>query len=76
MDEDYVCKECLTEGVERRFLFFPNHRACRVENGVSRGVEICLICGNTGAKYTVSIVMGSLDRERMLKERTQGSRDK
>ena len=69
LDEDLACDTCLKEAIERRFLFYPNHLSARVTQLPSGSKENCTICRGTGAKYSVSIIMASLDKEKMLRER-------
>jgi hypothetical protein len=69
LDEDLCCSDCLKEAVIRRFLFYPNHLSARVTQLPSSNKENCTICGGTGVKYSVSIIMSSLDMKKVLRER-------
>lgn len=69
LDEDLACDACLKEAIERRFLFYPNHDAARVTRLRSGGKQNCTICGGTGAKYSISIIMTSLNKDRLIRER-------
>jgi hypothetical protein len=69
LDEDLACDLCLKEAIERRFLFYPNHDAARVTRLRSGGKQNCTVCGGTGAKYSVSIIMGSLNKDKLIRER-------
>jgi len=69
LDEDITCLSCLREAIERRFFFYPNHMSARVTQLPSDNKENCTICGATGAKYSVSIIMGSINKEKLIRER-------
>ncbi|MEM3356327.1 MAG: hypothetical protein QW166_00705 [Candidatus Bathyarchaeia archaeon] len=69
LDEDLACEYCLKEAIERRFLFYPNHDAARVRLLRGDNKENCTICGGSGAKYSVSIIMSSLNKNRLIQER-------
>jgi hypothetical protein len=69
LDEDLACDICLKEAIERRFLFYPNHDSARVTRLPVGSKENCTICRGTGAKYSISIIMGSLNKAKLLKER-------
>ena len=69
LDEDLSYSLCLTEAIERRFFFYPNHMSARVTQLPSDNKENCTICGGTGAKYSVSIIMGSINKEKLIRER-------
>jgi hypothetical protein len=69
LDEDLVCDLCLKEAILRRFLFYPNHTAARVGKLPEGSKENCTICGGSGATWNVSILMGSLDKKKLIRER-------
>lgn len=69
MDEDFICEPCLGEAIIRRFLYYPYHQVCRVMKRVPEGVTSCTICGEKTAKFTVSIVMSSIDVQKMNADR-------
>jgi hypothetical protein len=71
LDEDYSCESCIKEAIARRFLFYPNHQSARVTQIPSDNNENCSICGGRGVKYSVSIILGSMDMKKVLKEREQ-----
>lgn len=68
LDEDVACPDCVGEAVRRRFIFYPNHTQARVAQLFNNVKEICTICRKAPAKYSVSIIMQSLDREKVLRE--------
>ena len=69
LDEDLACDDCLKEAIARRFLFYPNHTACRIGKLPPDFKEACTICRGTGAVWSVSIIMASLDKNKLIKER-------
>jgi hypothetical protein len=69
LDIDLACPDCLREAVERRFLYYPNHLTTRVTKLSPKAKEHCTICRGTGAIYSISIQINSLDMAKVEKER-------
>jgi hypothetical protein len=69
LDEDLSCEHCLQEAIERRFLYYPNHDSARVTKLNSEDDAKCTICRKSDAKYSISIIMASLNKNKLLRER-------
>ena len=63
-DEDNVREACLPKAVALKFRCYPFHAGVKVFK-VSNCQ--CAICGNSPAKYKVSIIVSSLRKEEALK---------
>ena len=70
LDEDLSCDSCLKEAIARRFLYYPNHDAVRITKIRQENDHYnCTICGGKGVLFSVSIIMQSLNKDRLLRER-------